>query len=363
MLRTPLMSFRSLFLSTMVLGLLAAMPAEAFRMIQNSSTGMVTAGLPVACEDRGGFAHWEDHSQGWWMNSASANSTRISRMNSALASWTAVTGSDYYWFSYGTRSSGFSVDGRNTVTWGTGMGCSGNCLALTSLVLVSGQIIVESDITMRSDVTWTTDGSSTLDLQATLTHEFGHSLGIHHTNLKSVPLPTMWPTVFGSTGRSLENDDREALRCSISRYGRDRPGTTIQYQAHVAGDGWMVRVQDGATAGTTTEDRRMEAARMRIVNDLTGMGMGVCYQAHVRGHGWLPSVCDWSTGGTTGQSRRMEAIRVWLTNAPSSCEIEYQAYVDGNGWLPWVSNGQTAGTTGQSRQMEAMRARLVGDCN
>jgi hypothetical protein len=133
----------------------------------------------------------------------------------------------------------------------------------------------------------------------------------------------------------------------------------VSYRAHVQGLGWLPWVYNGATAGTTGQNRRMEAAQIKLVN---GNGTGVCYQAHSKGLGWLGSVCNGATAGTTGQNRRMEAIRVWLTSPPAGCSVEYRAHVKGLGWLPWVLNGSVAGTTGQNRRMEALQVRLVGSC-
>jgi serine protease len=133
----------------------------------------------------------------------------------------------------------------------------------------------------------------------------------------------------------------------------------VDYRAHVAGMGWLAWVQDGATAGTTGQSRRMEASQMKLVNST----MQICYSAHVAGIGWMSPVCDGAVSGTTGQSRQMEATRVWLNNAPAGCSIEYRAHVAGMGWLGWVQNGTVAGTTGQSRRMEALQAKLTGSCN
>ena len=134
----------------------------------------------------------------------------------------------------------------------------------------------------------------------------------------------------------------------------------VTYRAHVKSLGWRPWVWNGATAGTTGQNRRMEAAQIKLVN--APSGTGICYRAHVKGNGWLGTVCNGSTAGTTGQNRRMEAIQVWLTNPPAGCGVETRAHVKGLGWLPWVSNGSTAGTTGQNRRMEAMQVRLVGTC-
>jgi hypothetical protein len=114
----------------------------------------------------------------------------------------------------GTTTAGWATDGLNTVMWSPNNGCTGNCLALTALVLQSGQVIVESDITFNNGKTWTTDGS-TYDTESVAAHEFGHTLGIHHSDVTTATMYDFYP---GSSWRSLEADDEEALRCSHSRY-------------------------------------------------------------------------------------------------------------------------------------------------
>jgi uncharacterized protein YjdB len=71
-------------------------------------------------------------------------------------------------------------------------------------------------------------------------------------------------------------------------------------------------------------------------------------------------VQDGATAGTTGQSRRMEAIRIRMTNAPAGYRVVYQAHVQNIGWMDWVQDGAIAGTTGRSLRMEAIRIRVIG---
>jgi len=199
-------------------GLLAsAAPSHAFRMIQNTGVGRFSAGAAVACNAAGGFTHWNNKNISWFYNTANQGSGKNTALSSALASWTAVTSADHNLSLAGTTSAGFVTDNRNTFVWASGNGCTGSCLAITALVLQSGQVIVETDVSFNNNVTWTTNGNN-YDTQAVAAHEVGHALGIHHTNLSSSPFPTMRATYFGSGGRSLETDDRSALQCAESRY-------------------------------------------------------------------------------------------------------------------------------------------------
>jgi thermolysin len=130
----------------------------------------------------------------------------------------------------------------------------------------------------------------------------------------------------------------------------------VVYRAHVANLGWLPWVSNGATAGTTGQSRRMEAAQIYLTNPPPGVG--ITYRAHVANLGWLGWVSNGAVAGTTGQSRQMEAIQIYLTNAPATCSVTYRAHVAGYGWLGWVSNGAIAGTTGQGRRMEALQVNV-----
>jgi hypothetical protein len=198
-----------------------ALPVQAFRMIQNTSVGRVTAGSAVVCNSTGGFAHWAPGTAsniGWWLNPAGQGAGKVSAIQWAMQSWTNVAGASHVLNYMGTTTAGFVTDNRNTVSWSTGNGCTGSCLALTALVLQSDQVIVESDITFNANYSWQTNGTD-YDTQAVATHEFGHSLGIHHTEVTSSPLPTMYSVYLGTGGRSIEADDRSALVCADDHYG------------------------------------------------------------------------------------------------------------------------------------------------
>lgn len=140
------------------------------------------------------------------------------------------------------------------------------------------------------------------------------------------------------------------------------PNVGVTYRAHVRGNGWMSWVYDGVQAGTTGQNRRMEAVEIRLTNPPASPTMQICYSAHVRGSGWLGEVCNGATGGTTGQNRQMEAVKIRLVNAPAGCSVTYTTHVGGQGWQGWVSNNAVSGTTGQNRQIEAIKVQLSGTC-
>ena len=248
-------------------GILGALDAQAFRMIQNNSAGRTSTGVRVTCNDPGGFVHWTTSSVAWSLNPANQGGGAgiPAAVQNAMSSWNAVSPATYTLSYAGTTSRGFATDGVNTILWATGNGCTGGCLAITALVLQSGQVITEADVSFNDAATWNTGGGD-YDVEAIAAHELGHSLGIHHTELtRKNSRPTMYAYYFGTNGRSLETDDRDALNCSYNRY----PVSGAQLIAG-SGDG-------GSSAG---DPRTMLTSRPRPRG--ANLRFSVRQQEHVR---------------------------------------------------------------------------------
>lgn len=195
--------------------------AHAFRMIRNLSSGRVTGGNEVTCNSLLGFAHWRDASTAWAHNRALQGVDKRTALVAAMAAWRGVPGAAHRPNLVANTTAGFVTDGQNTIVWANGNGCVGNCLALTALVLEPGQVIVESDITFNDAHEWALGPQADPDTQTVATHELGHALGIHHSEVTGATddtMPTMHAFDFGTEGSTLEPDDQAALQCSQQRY-------------------------------------------------------------------------------------------------------------------------------------------------
>ena len=210
-------------------------PSQAYRMISPSSSGRGYGGsLEPVCEAPNGFAYWASSNIPWIHSTAGTGAGKAAALQSAMNAWTNVANAGHVLTYAGTTSTlpNFSVnDGTNTVSWeiNNSFFCSScicpSCLALTAINVQStafGKRILESDILFNDAFSWNTSGSpasgSPYDVQTVATHELGHALGIHHTQVTTTPRPTMYASYFDTGGRTLEADDRDALVCSDARY-------------------------------------------------------------------------------------------------------------------------------------------------
>lgn len=146
------------------------------------------------------------------------------------------------------------------------------------------------------------------------------------------------------------------------------PGYEIEYRVHCQSIGWTKWVSQGELAGTEGMSKRIEAVEMRIVrsedrtvNDATTFTSHVSYATHVQSFGWQGFVLDGALSGTSGKAKRLEAIRIRLINQNYSGNITYRVHSQTYGWMDWVSNGAVAGTTGAAKRLEAIQIELTGE--
>ena len=133
--------------------------------------------------------------------------------------------------------------------------------------------------------------------------------------------------------------------------------TEVQYQAHVSDIGWQNIVTNGTIAGTTGQNKGVEALKLQLSNARNG---GIEYRAHVRDIGWQDYVSNGQQAGTTGQAKPIEAVSIRLIGEVSEqYDIYYRVHSSDFGWLDWAKNGEDAGTQGYAKKVEAIEICLV----
>jgi hypothetical protein len=116
-----------------------------------------------------------------------------------------------------TTKSGAKRDGQNVISWGK---LGGTTLGVTNYIstdtsqsqVCSGNLIyrfTEVDVRFNNAFDWQTSSGCTtgFDLAGVSTHEFGHAVGLGHTNVQGA---TMYPSVARCdfSISSLANDDK-----------------------------------------------------------------------------------------------------------------------------------------------------------
>lgn len=133
---------------------------------------------------------------------------------------------------------------------------------------------------------------------------------------------------------------------------------TISYNVHVQSYGWINNIENGNTAGTTGESKRIEAISLNLASNSNNGD--ITYRVHVQSYGWQDWVSNNQVAGTTGESKRLEAIEIKLTgDLAQEYDVLYRTHVQSYGWTGWVKNGITSGSVGQGKRLEAIQIKLV----
>lgn len=164
--------------------------------------------------------HWENLGVTWYLNSQGAGDglTFVQTRN-------AVTGGFDAWENVSTASIDFTYSGSTTSTWSIDSknvhywaesgdpifdppyNISSGVFAVTVITFNSDEEFTDVDIVFNGkDHTWKVDGTN-YDIQAVSAHEIGHMIGLHHTEVTTSPLPTMYAYYQGIDNRTLEFDD------------------------------------------------------------------------------------------------------------------------------------------------------------
>ena len=131
------------------------------------------------------------------------------------------------------------------------------------------------------------------------------------------------------------------------------------YRAWVQGSGWQSWKRDGALAGSENA-KRIEALRLRLIDDKGALIQGIQYQVYMEGSGWQSWATDGTTAGFAGKGKRIEAVRVRLTGElKTAYDVWYRVNIQGKGWLGWTSNSALSGSTGKKLQVQGIQVSLV----
>ena len=131
---------------------------------------------------------------------------------------------------------------------------------------------------------------------------------------------------------------------------------SVEYRAHVQDFGWQNYVTADVEAGTTGQNKKIEALNIKLVNNTSDIK--IKYNSYIEGIGWQGTVENGEQTGTTGQNLKMEVIRIWLEGT-DEYSIAYQTHIQDLGWQDWVYDGEISGNLGDDKKIEAIKIKIV----
>lgn len=168
------------------------------------------------------------------------------------------------------------------------------------------------------------------------------------TDCPGAYLESKFPWIASEVNKKLSGNtdpDGEVKAGGTVQTKKDETGD-VNYSVHTRGNGWMNQRCDGDMAGTTGQNRRIEAIKLWMKN-----GTIKSVTVHVRSDGdkTYNNPTKDTVIGTTGKKKRIEAIKI-----ESDIPLRYRVHQKTYGWSGWKNNGEFAGIKGKSKQLEAM---------
>lgn len=180
--------------------------------------------LALSCLASSAFAYslngrkwFSSNDAGFYLNNSNgpscclSSSQQSSQIISGINAWSIASHAG------STTRSGAKRDGQNVISWGK---LGGTTLGVTNYIstdtsqsqVCNGSLIyrfAEVDVRFNNAYSWQTSSgcSNGFDLAGVSTHEFGHAVGLGHSNVSG---STMYPSVSACdfSISSLANDDR-----------------------------------------------------------------------------------------------------------------------------------------------------------
>lgn len=174
-----------------------------------------------------------------------------------------------------------------------------------------------------------------------------------------------WKSTGELAGTTGQGKRIEAIRFRLT--GDLANQYAICYQTYIQNHGWLDVTANSGYSGSQGLGLRVEAIRIWLsTKGSTGGQSFICpnvqYKTHVQDIGWQGISNEGNTAGTTGQGKRVEALSISLSNPQLSGNIEYRTHIQNIGWeSTWHKNGEVSGTIGQGLRVEALQIRLTGN--
>jgi hypothetical protein len=178
----------------------------------------------VNSNDQGEELNWGDTQIGWTLNTTGEHRLDLAELlvaiEGASGQWNGVEDSrvELAYLGPSTVSSADYTDGQNAIFFENDWELDPSLLAVTYVWSLEDGTITAFDMAVNtSDHSWSTEGSTnTNDLHNTVTHEFGHALGLAHSDIDDA---SMYESTFEgeTTKRDISTDDEHGMRYLYSQ--------------------------------------------------------------------------------------------------------------------------------------------------